>query len=131
MGTPLLSVVIAVYNKEQYLEETLKSVVNQTFTDSEIILVDDGSTDSSPAICEQFANTYPRVKVIHQKNAGASAARNRGIREAVGKFLVIVDADDKIEPCMHEELVRAVQKHQCDLACSFFRISMIFIVSIR
>lgn len=98
MSNPMLSVIMPVYNKEKWIENTLHSVINQTFFDSEIIIIDDGSTDSSLEIVEKC----DRIKVLKQKNKGASAARNVGIDTARGKYIIMLDADDTIEPNMHE-----------------------------
>lgn len=115
---PLLSIVIPVYNKEKYIAETLESVINQTFKDSEIIIINDGSKDNSLTICEEYAKKCDRIRIISQENAGVSAARNLGISESQGKYLVIVDADDTIESNMHEILISTAEKYDCDLVCS-------------
>lgn len=91
---PFLSIIIPVYNKGQYLNKCIQSIVDQSFTDWEIILVDDGSTDSSPAICDQWSAQHSCIKVIHQKNAGVSTARNEGMKLARGEYLQFTDADD-------------------------------------
>lgn len=114
---PLLSVVIPVYNKEKYIAETLESVINQTFIDSEIILINDGSTDNSLAICEAYAKKCDRIKIVSQSNAGVSAARNLGIALSSGKYLVLIDADDTIRNDAHELLVNAAINNKCDLVC--------------
>ena len=90
------SVVVPVYNVEKYLKECVDSVLSQTFTDFELILVNDGSKDSGPAICDEYAKKDSRVKVIHKENGGQSTARNRGIEEATGEFAVFLDSDDLI-----------------------------------
>lgn len=115
---PMLSIVIPVYNKEKYISETLGSVIHQSFTDSEIIIVDDGSTDNSLAVCEAYAKKCNRIKIFAQENGGASAARNKGIVEASGKYLVMVDADDTIEFNAHEIMVSVAEKYGCDMVCS-------------
>ena len=102
---PELSVIVPVYRSEQFLEKCLDSILNQTVRDLELILVDDGSPDGSGRICDGYADRDSRVRVIHQKNAGVSAARNRGIRAAQGRFLGFVDADDWILPEMFETLL--------------------------
>ncbi len=89
-----LSVIVPVYNVEKYLRECLESILNQTFTDFEVILVDDGSKDSSGAICDEYAEKDSRVKVIHKENGGQSTARNTGFREARGKYTFFIDSDD-------------------------------------
>ncbi|MCL2218648.1 MAG: glycosyltransferase [Chitinispirillia bacterium] len=89
-----ISVIIPIYNAEKYLEKCLDSVLSQTFSDFECILIDDGSRDSSPAICDEYAKKDERIKVIHQKNSGASAARNTGLDIALGEWITFVDSDD-------------------------------------
>ncbi|WP_216395418.1 glycosyltransferase family 2 protein [Arcanobacterium phocae] len=89
-----ISIIIPVYNAEEYIESSLRTITSQTFDDWEVILVDDGSTDHSPAICDDFARGDSRIKVIHQQNAGTSAARNAGIAAATGKYLTFMDNDD-------------------------------------
>ena len=90
----LFSIVIPVYNVAPYLRECVDSVLAQEFTDYEIILVDDGSTDNSPAICDEYAEKYSQIKVIHKTNGGLSDARNFGIKEAQGDYLMFLDSDD-------------------------------------
>lgn len=83
----LVTVVVPVYNVEKYLERCINSLVNQTYTPLEIILVNDGSTDNSPAMCDYFAQKYPSIHVVHQENGGLSAARNTGTEKATGKYI--------------------------------------------
>jgi len=90
-----VSVIIPVYNVKPYLERCVRSVLNQTYQDLEIILVDDGSTDGSGDLCDQIAADEPRIRVVHQQNQGLSGARNTGIREASGKYVVFLDSDDE------------------------------------
>lgn len=95
---PLISIIVPVYKvKEEYLRQCLDSLVNQTFNNIEIILVDDGTPDNGGVICDEYAKKDKRVKVIHQKNQGVSAARNNGMKEATGEWITFVDADDWIE----------------------------------
>ena len=94
MENPFFSVIIPVYKVEKYLRQCVQSVLSQTFRDIEVILVDDGSPDGCPAICDEFAVADPRVKVIHKENGGLSDARNCGIRAAAGKYLLFLDSDD-------------------------------------
>lgn len=89
-----LSVIIPVYNVEQYLDECVGSILSQKFTDYEILLVNDGSEDSSPAICDRYAEEYDFIRAIHQENSGPSAARNNGITESRGEYLMFLDSDD-------------------------------------
>lgn len=91
------SFIIPVYNCEKYLENCIQSIMKNEFNECEVILVDDGSTDASGKLCDYFANAYPTVRCIHQKNQGVSFARNRGIQNAKGEYLVFVDADDSID----------------------------------
>ena len=94
MRQPKISVIVPVYNVEPYLRKSINSLVEQTYSNLEIILVDDGSTDGSEAICDEYADRYPHIKVIHQKNAGQSAARNAGIEMAAGEWIAFLDSDD-------------------------------------
>ena len=107
MGANLISVVIPVYRVVQYLRRCVDSVLAQTYTQIEVILVDDGSPDGCPAICDAYAREDGRVRVIHQKNAGLSGARNRGIEAAEGEWLAFVDSDDYLAPEFLERLYRA------------------------
>lgn len=100
----LISVIVPVYNVEEYLPQCLDSICTQTYKDLEIILVDDGSTDSSGAICDQWAEKDPRIRVIHKKNGGVSAARNEGLKAATGALIGFVDSDDWVEPDMYEKM---------------------------
>ena len=95
---PAISVIIPVYKVERYLDACVASVAGQTFADLEILLVDDGSPDACPALCDAWAQKDPRIRVIHRQNGGLSAARNTGIEAAAGRFLAFVDADDLLEP---------------------------------
>lgn len=106
-----ISVVIPVHNVEKYIKRCVESVENQTYSEFEIILVDDGSKDSSPQICDELAEKYSNINVIHQANAGASAARNRGIDEADGKYIVFCDSDDCIAAEMLEKLMLAKERY--------------------
>ena len=100
----LISVIIPIYNTAPYLSKCVDSVLSQTYPNLEIILVDDGSTDKSPVICDSYADLHPQIRVIHQLNQGVSAARNRGIAESKGEYLTFVDSDDIIEPDMIQRL---------------------------
>lgn len=101
----MISVIVPVYNVEEYLEECLESIRQQTFTDIEVILVNDGSTDSSKEICERFCQVDNRFKLINQENQGQSVARNRGVKESVGQFIMFVDSDDVINTNVLEVLL--------------------------
>lgn len=112
-----LSVIVPVYNAEKYLGKTLDSLAAQTVADSmQIILVDDGSADASPAICDEFASKHADTVVIHRKNGGVSAARNAGLKEASGEYIGFVDADDTVAPDYYEKLLNAAKENDCDMA---------------
>ena len=115
MIKPLVSIIVPIYKVEPYLRRCLDSIVNQTYTNLEIILVDDGSRDSSPQMCDEWAKRDGRIKVIHKENGGAATARNRGIAAAVGEFTVFIDSDDWIEPTMFEILLSAMQEENPDI----------------
>lgn len=112
---PTVSVIVPVYNSEKYLAKCIDSILSQTLRNLEIILVDDGSTDGSPAICDNYSCQDARVICIHQENAGAAAARNKGLKAATGKFIAFVDSDDWIDQNMYETMVRAAESQDCDL----------------
>lgn len=111
----LVSIVIPVYNVETYLEKCLQSVLQQSYTNIEIILVNDGSTDNSGIICDEYASKDSRVKVIHQKNIGSTGARKTGIKFATGKFVSWMDADDWVEKSFISDFVELQQKTNADL----------------
>lgn len=113
-----VSLIIPVYNAEKYLEKCLESACNQTYQNMEIICVDDGSTDASGRIVDEFAARDARVVAIHQKNQGESAARNRGLQMASGECIGFMDCDDWIESDMYESLVGALEKEDADIAIS-------------
>lgn len=98
MKTPTISVIVPVYNVEKYLPRCIDSILNQTFSDFEILLIDDGSSDNSGNICNEYAKRDSRIKVFHKKNGGVSSARNLGLDNAKGKWTIFVDSDDWIEP---------------------------------
>ncbi len=110
-----LSIIVPIYNAGKYLDDCIKSILAQTFTDFELILVDDGSTDNSGAICDAFAKRDSRVRVIHKKNNGVVRARKDGVLAAKGKYIGYVDGDDWIEKDMYERLVRYMEMYDCDL----------------
>ena len=107
-----ISVIVPVYNVERYLWECLDSILTQTYRDFELILVDDGSTDASGTICDEYAARDDRIRVIHQANQGQSAARNHGVEFAHGEWIHFVDSDDLIHPQMLEFLLRAVSEER-------------------
>lgn len=113
---PVVSVIVPIYNVEEYLERCVDSILNQTFTDFELILVDDGSTDNSGQICDEYAESDERVKVIHKENGGLSDARNAGIDVSTGQYMMFVDSDDYIDPKMIEILYERILKDGSDIA---------------
>lgn len=113
---PLISIIVPAFNVEEYLEECVESIRSQTFTNFELILVDDGSTDGTGAICDSYKKTDARIKVIHQANAGLSQARNAGIDIATGEYLSFVDADDYIHSQMMDSLYQLIIGYEADVA---------------
>ena len=111
-----LSVIVPVYNSEKYLQRCIDSILSSTYQDIELILVDDGSKDSSPQICDDNAERDERIKVIHQENAGISQARNNRIKLATGYYLALVDNDDYIDPTMYEKLIKCIEDNDVDYA---------------
>ena len=95
---PLISVIVPVYNTEKYLHRCIDSILNQTFTDFELLLINDGSTDSSSAICDEYAEKDCRVRVFHKPNGGVSSARNLGLEKAQGEWITFCDSDDRVYP---------------------------------
>lgn len=112
--TPLVSIVIPVYNTEAFLENTVESVLNQTYSDKQIILVDDGSPDNSPALCDALAEKYDCVTVIHKENGGLSSARNAGVEKATGKYILFLDSDDTLEVHAIEDMVKIAEEKNSD-----------------
>ena len=111
-----ISIIVPVYKVEEYLDECVESIVSQTYKNLEIILVDDGSPDRSPEICDNWAKKDKRVKVIHQQNAGQSEARNSGIKVATGDYITFVDSDDWIDEQMYEKLFAKLKEESADVA---------------
>lgn len=116
MKKPMISIVVPVYNVEKYLNRCIESIINQTFNNIEIILVDDGSTDSSGNICDEYKKIDSRIKVIHKENGGLSDARNVGIENACGEWIGFVDSDDYIAENMYEQLYCLIRKYNADIA---------------
>ena len=113
--TNLVSIIVPVYNCKPYLEDCIQSVLAQDYGNLELLLIDDGSTDGSGQICDQYAH-YDKLRVIHQKNQGVSATRNTGIRLASGDLILFLDSDDTIEPSMVSTMVADIEKEQADCA---------------
>lgn len=113
---PLISVIVPVYGVERSLDKCVESIVGQTYRNLDIILVDDGSPDLCPELCDRWLSKDSRIRVIHQRNAGISAARNAGIDAARGEYLGFVDSDDHISPDMYETLLRNLLREQADVS---------------
>lgn len=113
---PKVSVIVPVYNVEKYLVRCLESIINQTLSDIEIILIDDGSSDDSGIICEEYTRKDIRIKVIHKKNGGLSSARNAGLDIAKGEYIGFIDSDDYIHPKMYEILYDNIISYKADIA---------------
>ena len=105
-----ISIVVPVYNAEKELQRCVDSILGQSFSDWELLLIDDGSRDGSPALCDRLAQRDPRVRVCHKENGGVSSARNRGLREASGEYIMFADADDSCPPDMVQTAVEAMEK---------------------
>lgn len=115
---PLVSVIVPVYNVEDYLEECIDSIMNQVYKNIEIILIDDGSTDRSGSLCDGLMELDNRIRVIHKKNGGLSSARNAGLEVANGKYILFVDSDDLISELMISAMTEAAEKNNCNLVVS-------------
>lgn len=120
MENPTISIIVPVYNVEKYLDRCIQSILNQTFKDFELILVDDGSTDNSGFICEKYKEMDNRIVVIHKENGGLSSARNTGLDIAIGKYIGFVDSDDYINENMYEILYNEAIKNNSDVVVSDF-----------
>ena len=116
MEQPLISVIVPVYKVEPYLDKCISSIVNQTYKNLEIILVDDGSPDNCPAMCDAWAKKDSRIRVIHKSNGGLSDARNAGMAVATGELMAFVDSDDWIAPDMYEYLYHRLAEDNSDIA---------------
>lgn len=116
--TPMVSVIVPIYNTGQYLNRCIKSIVEQTYSHLDIILVDDGSTDDSILICKDFASRDSRIRLFSQQNGGASAARNKGLDNADGQYVMFVDSDDWIEANMAETLLEGLKSSKTDMIIS-------------
>ncbi|CFB59097.1 family 2 glycosyl transferase [Streptococcus pneumoniae] len=118
MSCPEISVIVPVYNVERYLRQCMDSLINQTYRDFEIILVNDGSTDSSGVLCEDWAKKDERIHVVHKKNEGLGFARNTGVEHAKGKYITFVDSDDYVSLDMLQTLYNAVQEYDVEVVYS-------------
>ena len=112
---PKISIIIPVYNAEKYIKQCIESIINQDYKNIEIILVDDGSTDNSPLLCDNFAKKYNCIKVLHKKNGGASDALNYGVSVATGDYILFIDSDDFIESTSLIRIINVVNENPVDL----------------
>lgn len=115
MKNKLLSIIVPVYNVEQYLSKCIESIIQQTYDNYELILVDDGTPDNSGLICDNYAKQFSQIKVIHKANGGLSSARNAGLDIAKGEYIAFVDSDDWIEPTIYSDMIDCIEKYSCDL----------------
>ena len=111
-----ISIIVPIYNVEKYLEKSVKSILNQTYKNLEIILVDDGSKDSSGKIADELSKKDDRILVIHKENGGLSSARNEGMKKVTGEYIAFLDSDDCIVPDFYEYLYNLIKKYDCDIA---------------
>ena len=119
-----ISIIVPVYNVAQYLHACIDSIINQTYKNIEVVLVDDGSTDDSGNICEEYKKNDERIIVVHQKNSGLSAARNVGIEISTGEYITFIDSDDYISPDYIENLYSALEQYSADIAiCDLKKVS--------
>ena len=115
MPNPKISIIVPVYNLENYIEKTIEQLISQTYKNLEIILVDDGSTDKSLELCNTFAKRDNRILVVHQENCGVSVARNTGIKHATGEYIGFTDSDDYITLDYAEKLYNAAKKNNAHI----------------
>lgn len=117
----MISIIVPIYNSEESLQRCVDSILAQTFLDFELLLIDDGSTDNSAAMCDEYLVKDARVRVFHQKNGGVCSARNRGLCESKGEYIGWVDSDDFIEADMYERLYNAISNNSADVAyCNYY-----------
>lgn len=119
----LITIIVPIYKVEKYIHKCINSIINQTYTNLQIILVDDGSPDNCGEICDEYAKKDSRIEVIHKKNGGLSDARNVGIKNAKGKYIGFVDSDDYIKEDMYENLYNDIEENQADISiCNFYNV---------
>ncbi len=123
MKKDIISVIVPIYNVEKYLNRCIDSIINQTYKNLEIILVDDGSPDNCPKICDEYAKKDDRIKVIHKENGGLSDARNKGIKIASGEYIGFVDSDDYIDEKMYEYLLKLIKDNNAEISvCGYKKV---------
>ena len=121
---PTVSIIVPVYNAEDYITRCIESIISQEYTDFELLLVNDGSRDASGAICDAFASRDSRIQVIHKENTGVSDSRNIAISQARGTYIQFLDSDDWITPDATKLLVRSAKEYHCDLVIAdFYRVA--------
>ncbi len=123
MNTSLISVIVPVYKTERFLNRCVESLVNQTYKNLEIFLVDDGSPDKCPKMCDDWAQNDGRIKVLHLKNAGVANARNTALSQASGSYIAFADSDDYLEPDMYERLINIAERHNADIVMCDYQIN--------
>lgn len=124
MNKPIISIIVPVYNSEKYIQRCINSIINQTFINFEAIFINDGSADSSLEILKSNKSLDNRIKIINQENSGTGEARNNGLRNALGKYILFVDSDDTIEPSMLEKMYKKASEGDCDIvACNINKVS--------
>lgn len=119
---PFLTIIVPVYNKVKYIDSCIKSIIDQSFKDFELILINDGSTDQSGEQCDYYANVDDRILVLHQENQGVSVARNNGLKMAKGKYIGFIDSDDTVEKRMFEQLISNAKKIDAEISICSLRI---------
>lgn len=119
---PLISIIVPIFNSEKYLKDCIESILSQTFSEFELILVNDGSTDESKSICDEYAEKDNRIKTIHKQNSGMSDARAEGFKISKGLYIGFVDSDDYISPVMYEKLLYMLKEFDADIACCGYQI---------
>lgn len=119
-GVFMISIIVPIYCVEKFIDQCIKSIINQTYKDIEIILVDDGSPDNCPAICDKYAEQDNRIKVVHKENGGLISARKAGLAAASGEYICFVDGDDWIEPDMYEKIFESIKKYRADCVITQF-----------
>ena len=121
MKESLVSCIVPVYNVEKYLNQCIESIVSQTYKNIEIRLINDGSTDTSPEICDRWEKKDERIIVIHKKNGGLSSARNEGLNQRKGEWIVFIDSDDYVHPQFIEILLEEVKNNKVLMACCNYK----------
>ncbi len=121
MSTPLISVILPIYKVEEYLDRCVNSLLSQSYSNLEIILVDDGSPDRCPHLCDEWAKKDGRIHVVHKKNGGLSDARNAGYAVATGDLISFIDSDDWVEPDFFRVLHEALTENDCDISTCEYR----------